>query len=203
MTYALRRVCSLPTHALAAPMEPIIALTAHAALVLPDAPFHEPFYAPAPRPRAQPPTPQHAGHYRTPEALAGQSGNLPHLRAAGRDLRRTSGSAGRCQQASWRPRPSRSPRGVRRGRWWSASRPTSSRSTVRAAAPPISALAKCRALGARPRVFLRSPGKPHAEGLPRRCRAKSFASPPPEWQGIGRDGQRPKTQRLETQSIHT
>ena len=45
MTYALREARYLSAHALAAPMEPIIALTALAALVLPGVPFHDPFHA--------------------------------------------------------------------------------------------------------------------------------------------------------------
>jgi hypothetical protein len=40
MTYALRGACALPAHALAAPIAPVIALTALAALGLSDDPVH-------------------------------------------------------------------------------------------------------------------------------------------------------------------
>ena len=45
MTYALREARSLPSHALAAQMTAMIALTALAALGLSVVPFHEPFHA--------------------------------------------------------------------------------------------------------------------------------------------------------------
>ena len=45
MTYALRGGCSPATHPQAAPMAPIIALTALATLGLSKDPFHEPFHA--------------------------------------------------------------------------------------------------------------------------------------------------------------
>jgi hypothetical protein len=45
MTYALRGACALPAYALAAPIAPVIALTALAALGLPDDPVHEPVHA--------------------------------------------------------------------------------------------------------------------------------------------------------------
>ena len=89
-----------------------------------------------------------------------------------------------------------------RGRWWSASRPTSSRSTVRAAAPPISALARCR--GTR-RTSAYSCGRQgnctqtvfHDDATPNASLLRHRS-------GRHRPG-RPEaeTQRLETQSIHT
>ena len=45
MTYALREACSQAVRALAAPIPPIIALTAPATLALSKDPFHEPFHA--------------------------------------------------------------------------------------------------------------------------------------------------------------
>ena len=45
MTYALRGACARPACALAAPIAPVIALTALAALGLPDDPVHEPVHA--------------------------------------------------------------------------------------------------------------------------------------------------------------
>ena len=45
MTYALREACSLPAHALAAPIAPVIALMTPAALGLSGHPVHEPVRA--------------------------------------------------------------------------------------------------------------------------------------------------------------
>jgi hypothetical protein len=45
MTYALRGTCGLTAHALAAPMAPVIALMALAALGLSGYPVHEPVHA--------------------------------------------------------------------------------------------------------------------------------------------------------------
>jgi len=45
MTYALRGACARPACALAAPIALVIALTALAALGLPDDPVHEPVHA--------------------------------------------------------------------------------------------------------------------------------------------------------------
>jgi hypothetical protein len=50
MTYALRGACALTAHALAAPMAPVIALMALAALGLSDDPVHEPVHARASAP---------------------------------------------------------------------------------------------------------------------------------------------------------
>jgi len=50
MTYALRGACDLAAHALTAPMAPVIAPTALAALGLSDDPVHEPVHAPGLRP---------------------------------------------------------------------------------------------------------------------------------------------------------
>jgi hypothetical protein len=47
MTYALRGACALAAHALAAPMAPVIALTALAALGLSGDPVHKPVHAEA------------------------------------------------------------------------------------------------------------------------------------------------------------
>jgi hypothetical protein len=45
MTYALREGCGLPVYALAAPMAPVIALMALAALGLSGDPVHKPVHA--------------------------------------------------------------------------------------------------------------------------------------------------------------
>jgi hypothetical protein len=50
MTYALRGACALPAYALAAPIAPVIALTALAALGLSGDPVHEPVHAQGLRP---------------------------------------------------------------------------------------------------------------------------------------------------------
>jgi hypothetical protein len=45
MTHALRGACALPAYALAAPIGPVVALTALAAVGLSDDPVHEPVHA--------------------------------------------------------------------------------------------------------------------------------------------------------------